>query len=175
MLLSRFLTGVKRIIRKVVEEPRTTCGLLQKDTELAGTIVSKKKISNILNCHGPYACSLRKTPLLKYKRIKAYLKFASQNMDKSVKYWENIVWQDETKTWRGGLEDKWHCTSPQKHHSNRKKVGTSTSSEILLKKLCCYLPGWRRRNKGGHFSKTMILNTQPRKLSIGFIQRKYRS
>ena len=30
--------GVKRIIR-VVQEPRTTCGELQKDLELAGTIV----------------------------------------------------------------------------------------------------------------------------------------
>ena len=64
--------GVKIIIRRVVQEPRTTCGELQKDLELAGT-------SNALNRHGLYARSPRKTILLMKKHVEAYVKFPAQH------------------------------------------------------------------------------------------------
>ena len=68
-----------------------------KILELAGTIISKKTISNELNCCGLYARSPLKTPLLKEKHVEARLKSVAQHLDKPVKYWENIVWSDETK------------------------------------------------------------------------------
>ena len=49
--------------------------------------------------HGLYARSPRKTPLLKKKHVEAHLKFVAQDLDKPVKYWENIVWSDESKIW----------------------------------------------------------------------------
>ena len=55
------------------------------------------KLSNALNRHGLYARSPGKTPLLKKKHVEACLKFAAQHLDKPVKYWENIVWSEESK------------------------------------------------------------------------------
>ncbi|KAF7650634.1 hypothetical protein LDENG_00123010, partial [Lucifuga dentata] len=68
--------------------------------ELAGTIVSKKTISNALNRHGLYAHSPHKTPLLKKKHVEAPLKFAAQHLDKHESKIELFGCHNTHHVWR---------------------------------------------------------------------------
>lgn len=70
-----------RQVKRIIQDPRTTCEEILKDLETAGIIVAKK--SNSLNHHGLLALWLCKNPLLKKHHD---LKFAEKYLDKPVKY-----------------------------------------------------------------------------------------
>lgn len=89
--------GVRMMMRKVREQPKTTRQELVNDLEAVGTSVTKKTVGNTLRRYGLNSCSARKVPLLKKAHVQARLKFASEHLNDSEKAWEKVLWSDETK------------------------------------------------------------------------------
>lgn len=71
--------GVKRLVRRVAQEPRTTWKKLHKDSEKAGTYYRQ--------CTPQPPCTL--TPEGYIVEEKACLKLDTQYLEKPVNYWEN--------------------------------------------------------------------------------------
>ena len=51
---------------------------------------------NTLNTHGVHGSTPWRKPKL-YKKNTAYLKFAKEHRDIPKHFWENVLWNDETK------------------------------------------------------------------------------
>ncbi len=81
------------IMRTVRNQPRTTRQDLVNYLNAAGTLVTKKTISNTLCREGPKSCSTRKAPLLKKAHVQGCLKFPND----SEENWLKVLWSDETK------------------------------------------------------------------------------
>ncbi len=80
------------IMRTVRNQPRTTREDLVNDLNVAGTIVTKKKIGNTLRREGLKSCSAWKVYLLKKAHVQDRLKFAND----SEENWVKVLWSDET-------------------------------------------------------------------------------
>ncbi len=85
--------GVRMIMRKVRDQPRTTREELVIDLKAVGTTVTKQNIGYTLRRNGLKSCSTCKVPLFKKSHVQAHLKFANEHLNDS----ENVLWSDETK------------------------------------------------------------------------------
>lgn len=65
--------------------------------ELANISVHESTIGKTLNKQGIYGRTPPRKPLLTKKNIAARLKFAREHIDTPQRYWQNVLWTDETK------------------------------------------------------------------------------
>uniref|UniRef100_A0A8C5N0X9 Transposase n=1 Tax=Leptobrachium leishanense TaxID=445787 RepID=A0A8C5N0X9_9ANUR len=90
-------TAVRYLKRRVEKSPRVTAEELIKDLSDVGTEVSAQTIRRTLRNEGLHARTPRRTPLLSPKNKKSRLQYAKGHVDKPQKFWDSVLWTDETK------------------------------------------------------------------------------
>uniref|UniRef100_A0A8C5Q6X8 Transposase n=1 Tax=Leptobrachium leishanense TaxID=445787 RepID=A0A8C5Q6X8_9ANUR len=87
------LTAVRYLKRRVEKSPRVTAEELRKDLSDVGTEVSAQTIRRTLRNEGLHA----RTPRLSPKNKKSRLQYAKSHVHKPQKFWDSVLWTDETK------------------------------------------------------------------------------
>lgn len=90
-------TAVRYLKRKMEKNPRMTAEELKRDLSEVGTEVSAQTIRRTLHSEDIHARTPRRTPLLSAKNKKSRLEYAKINVDKPQRYWDHVLWSDETK------------------------------------------------------------------------------
>uniref|UniRef100_A0A8C5PFK5 Transposase Tc1-like domain-containing protein n=1 Tax=Leptobrachium leishanense TaxID=445787 RepID=A0A8C5PFK5_9ANUR len=90
-------TAARYLKRRVEKSPRVTAEELRKDLSDVGTEVSAQTIRRTLRNEGLHARTPRRTPLLSPKNKKSRLQYAKGHVDKPQKFWDSVLWTDETK------------------------------------------------------------------------------
>ena len=85
------------IRRNVDKNPRLTAKDLQGDLAKAGTDVSVQTVRRQLYEQRLHARTPRRTPLLTTRHKKSRIQYAKENLEKPKKFWESVLWTDETK------------------------------------------------------------------------------
>ena len=94
----KFSAAAARFMRRQVDKnPRLTAKELKEDLAKGGTEVSVDTVRRTLHAEGLKARTPRRTPLLKAHHTKICLQFARANLTKPQKFWDNVLWTDETK------------------------------------------------------------------------------
>uniref|UniRef100_A0AAZ3PRX4 Transposase Tc1-like domain-containing protein n=1 Tax=Oncorhynchus tshawytscha TaxID=74940 RepID=A0AAZ3PRX4_ONCTS len=116
-----------RKLNEVKKIPRVSAKDLQKSLEHANISVDESMIRKTLNKNGVHGRAPRKNPLLSKKPIAARLKFAKVHLNVLQRYWQNILWSDETTVELFGRNTQhyvWrtnrHSTPTSKPHPNCK-------------------------------------------------------
>lgn len=90
-------TAVRYLRRKVEKNPRVTAEELRQDMSEGGIQVSSQTIRRTLRNDGFHARTPRRTPLLTPKHKKSRLQYAKNHVDKPQRFWDTVLWSDETK------------------------------------------------------------------------------
>lgn len=88
----------RAIVKKVKVNPKLSISKIKAQVENeTGKKADKKTIANVLKSEGFKSCRARKKPLISKKNIKKRLAFAKRHVNKDNKFWESILWSDESK------------------------------------------------------------------------------
>lgn len=96
---------VRKVIREVEKDPKTTCKKVVQQLSDHGIEISVSTLRRTLKSHGIHGYRPRKTPLLSKKHVKARLEFAREFIDKDLTFWGSVLWSDETKIELFGSRD----------------------------------------------------------------------
>ncbi|KAI4871408.1 hypothetical protein NFI96_000872 [Prochilodus magdalenae] len=99
-------TAVRYLKRNVEKNPRVTAKELKKDLSDVGTEVSAQTIRRALHNEDLHARTPRRTPLLTPKNKKSRLQYAKSHVDKPQRFWDSVLWSDETKLELFGTMDQ---------------------------------------------------------------------
>ncbi|KAF7653672.1 hypothetical protein LDENG_00080200 [Lucifuga dentata] len=106
-------TAATRFLQ-VVKNPRVTAKDLQQDLVAAGTKVSICTVRHILKVEGLYGQTPRRTPLLTHKHKKSQLQYARNHINKPQKFWDFVLWSNETKLELFGPMDQRYVLEEEK-------------------------------------------------------------
>ena len=113
------------MLNEVKKNPRVSAKDFQKSLEHSKISVEESMIRKTLNKNGVHGRTTRKKPLLSKKNIAAHLKFAKVHLDVSQRYWQNILWTDETTVELFGGNTQHSVDKKKPQHTN-----TKTSSQL---------------------------------------------
>ncbi|KAI4873187.1 hypothetical protein NFI96_019322 [Prochilodus magdalenae] len=99
-------TAVRYLKRNVEKNPCVTAKELKKDLSDVGTEVSAQTIRRALHNEDLHARTPRRTPLLTPKNKKSRLQYAKSHVDKPQRFWDSVLWSDETKLELFGTMDQ---------------------------------------------------------------------
>ena len=115
-------------MRAVKKDPKTTVSEISNNLQMAGVKVSLSTVRRRLHEQKYKGYTRRCKPLISKKNRKARLEFAKKYRDEPQKFWDKVLWTDETKinfyqsdgkakVWRkkGTAHDPKHTSSSVKH------------------------------------------------------------
>ncbi|XP_066535302.1 uncharacterized protein [Hoplias malabaricus] len=130
--------GVRMILRKVNNQPRTTWEDLVNDLKRAGTTVSKMPVSNTRCRHELKSCRACKVPLLTPANVQAHLKLTNDHLHDPEETWEKVILSDKTKIKLFGINSTHHVWRKKrdeyspKHHPNREGLWQEGGGECQV-------------------------------------------
>ncbi|KAI4893104.1 hypothetical protein NFI96_020620, partial [Prochilodus magdalenae] len=115
MLLGRDIMRIHKNQRNVEKNPRVTAKELKNDLSDVGTCTISSTIRREWLATGTegthrmpdlHARTPRRTPLLTPKNKKSRLQYAKSHVDKPQRFWDSVLWSDETKLELFGTMDQ---------------------------------------------------------------------